>query len=75
MESSITFSTGDTSQEILVLGHDGVITWNNKGKEIVIEDKKMLCIALMDVVARLSNGIDVSKLDQELYGEYKKLTN
>lgn len=57
--------------EILRLGADGIITWFPAGCEPVkIRDKKMLCIALLDVVATV-NGHDIAKaVEPELYREY-----
>lgn len=55
------------------------IVWNRYTPEkqtIVIEDKQLLCLALLDTVMSLTNNTyDYSLLDPGLYGDYKKFLN
>lgn len=74
-KDSIVFSI-TKAPEFLTLGHDGVITWMPNGKEkIIIGDKKMLCVALMDVICKLSPELSIEKVDKNLYEEYLKIIN
>lgn len=60
-------------KKILVLSPKGKITWFLNDKKIEITDKKLLCLALLDIVAQMSlKQYDYSLLDKNLWNKYQK---
>lgn len=61
------------TKQLLRIEHDGRIVWTLRGKKIEITDKRLLGIAFLDSVIKMS-GIkyDYSLLDKDLYKDYQK---
>ncbi len=73
VKGNIILEANKGSDLIFQLRTDGVIEWFVKGKKIEVKDKKLLCIALMDLVVQMSNfKYDYSLIDKKLYKDYLK---
>ena len=69
--NTITFNSAN--RFLLKIEPSGSIIWNSPKGEIVINDKPLLGIALMDIVSKLSGSIyDLSKIDKDLYKQYQE---
>lgn len=60
-------------KEILRMEPEGRIIWFVDGKEIVVKEKSILAIALLDMLVQMTNlPYDYSKLDPELWQQYQE---
>jgi len=63
----------DTNTEIFRVEANGNIVWTLNEGEIVIDDKKLLALAFLDMVVNITQmKYDYSVLDPELWKEYQK---
>ena len=71
--TTITFGSVKANGFLLKIEPSGSIIWNSPKGEIVINDKPLLGVALMDIVSKLSGSIyDLSKIDKDLYKQYQE---
>ena len=71
--TTITFGSVNGNRFLLKIEPSGSIIWNSPKGEIVINDKPLLGVALMDIVSKLSGSIyDLSKIDKDLYKQYQE---
>lgn len=63
---------GSSTKEVLRIEPNGKITWVLDGEEIVVKDRSVLALALLDCVVKLTSmNYDYSKLDPDLYKDYQ----
>ena len=67
----IVISTSPTKQ-VLRIEADGNIVWTLFDEEIVIDDKRLLAIAFLDTIVKISGmEYDYSVIDPELWKDYQ----
>ena len=71
-KNSIAFKIAP-QEEVLRIEANGVVKWNSPKGEIIIEDKKLLAVAFMAIVHKLTNKeYDLSLLDEETAKDYQE---